>query len=240
MLKKESLEALRRVVESMLVLFAIPLALLWDRFFIKFGWDFSDIFSVVLVATVVAFAVYSGATIFQSEKKDRAFEYLFSLPVSRFEILKTKILPRLVMLLALIVILAFFTGLKSSFDNGITFLFLFFISIFLSLTIHSVIIGLLGVMLLYYIYYFIYRILLYFSLRYDLRITGFLGLSLGKLIPALLLLIPFGIAFWLTFKKMDVKPMKLQMRTYYAIVLPTLAVLITFFTLMFKKYLLDY
>jgi len=237
MLKKESLEALRRVVESMLVLFAIPLALLWDRFVIKFGWDFSDIFNVVLVATVVAFAVYSGATIFQSEKKDRAFEYLFSLPVSRFEILKIKILPRLMMLLALIVILAFFTGLKSSFDNGITFLFLFFISIFLSLTIHSVIIGLLGVMLLYYIYYFIYRILLYFPLRYDLRITGFLGLSLGKLIPALLLLIPFGIAFWLTFKKMDVKPMKLQTKTYYIIILSTLTILITFVVFFSREYL---
>lgn len=236
MLKKESLEALRRLVESMLVLFAIPLALLWDRFVIKFGWDFSDIFHVVLTATVVVFAVYSGATIFQSEKKDRAFEYLYSLPVSRFEILKIKIFPRFVMLLVLIVILAFFTGFESGFDNGITFLFLFFISIFLSLTIHSVIIGLAGVMLLYYIYFLIQRILLYFSLRYNLRITGFLGIGLGKLIPALLLLIPFGIAFWLTFKKMDVKPMKLQTKTFYIIILSTLTILITFVLFFLREY----
>lgn len=237
MLKKESFEVLRRALESMLVLFAIPLALLWDRLIIKFGWKFSDIFNVVLVGTVAVFAVYSGTTIFQSEKKDRAFEYLLSLPVSRSEILKIKIFPRLVMLLALIAILAFFTGIRSSFGNGITFLFLFFISIFLSLTIHSVIIGLLGVMILYYIYYFIYRILLYFSLRYSIRITGFLGLSLGKLISALFLLIPFGIAFWLTFKKMDVKPMKLQTKTYYIIILSTLVILITFIVFFFREYL---
>ncbi|UCE40169.1 MAG: hypothetical protein JSV17_11960 [Candidatus Aminicenantes bacterium] len=237
MLKKETLESLRRAVESMLVLFAIPLALLWDRFVIKSGWNFSDIFNVVLAATVVAFAVYSGATIFQSEKKDRAFEYLYSLPVSRFEILKIKILPRLAILLSMIVVLALFTGFKSSFGNGITYLFLFFISIFLSLTIHSVIIGLLGMLLLYYVYYFLHRILFYFSLRYNLRITGFLGLTLGKLIPALLLLIPFGIAFWLTFKKMDVKPMKLQTKTYYIIILSTLAILITFVVFYFREYL---
>jgi hypothetical protein len=43
--------------------------------------------------------------------------------------------------------------------------------------------------------------------------------------------------FWLTFKKLDVKPIRLQMRTYYSILLPSLAGLVAFILLFYKKYM---
>jgi hypothetical protein len=123
---------------------------------------------------------------------------------------------------------------------GITFLVLFFVSAFLSIGINSIVINLIGVFMLYYVYEFLWKILTYFFDSRNISIPGSLGIITFQLIAAALLLVPMGIAFWLTFKKMDVKPMKWQLSTYYAIVLPTLVVLITFITLMFKKYLLDY
>jgi ABC-type Na+ efflux pump permease subunit len=239
MLKKEAWDALKRELECLLILGAIPLAFLWDRLLIKFNWGFRDIFSGIFITTVIIYAVYSGATIFQSEKKDRAFEYLFSLPISRAKILLMKIGPRLIILIFLVIVLALFLKLDLL-EFGITFLLIFFVSAFLSIGTNSLMINLIGVIMLYYVFRTLGQILMNFSFLHGLESRGVWISPTFQLLAATLLLVPMGIAFWLTFKRMDVKPMKLQMRTYYAIVLPTLAVLITFVTLMFKKYLLEY
>ncbi len=239
MLKKEVWDALKRELECLLILGAIPLAFLWDRLIIKFNWGFRDIFSGIFITTVIIYAVYAGATILHSEKKDQAFEYLFSLPLSRWKILQMKILPRIIILILLVIILILYFNVDISIF-GITFLVLFFVSAFLSIGINSIVINLIGVFMLYYVYEFLWKILTHFFDSKNISIPGSLGIITFQLIAAALLLVPMGIAFWLTFKKMDVKPMKWQLRTYYAIVLPTLVVLITFITLMFKKYLLDY
>lgn len=239
MLKKEVWDAVNRELECLILLGIVPLAFIWDRFIMKFNWGFRDIFHGVFITTVAIYAVYAGATIFQSEKKDRAFEYLFSLPVSRIKILMTKILPRLVILIFLVIVLVLFFDLDVS-TSGIMFPLIFLISCFLSIGVNSIIVNLIGVIMLLYVQYSIWQILMNYSFlhglesRSDWLIPGF------QLIAAALLLIPMATAFWLTFKRMDVKPMKLQMRTYYAIVLPTLVILITFVSLMFKKYLIDY
>lgn len=239
MLKKEVWDALKRELECLLILGAIPLAFLWDRLIMKFNWGFRDIFSWVFIITVIIYAVYAGATIFQSEKRDRAFEYLFSLPISRGKILLMKIGPRLIILIFLVIVLALFFKLDLL-VFGITFLLIFFVSAFLSIGINSLMINLIGVLMLYSVYDFLWKILVNFSFLNGLESRGAWIIPTFQLFATALLLAPIGTAFWLTFKRMDVKPMKLQMRTYYAIVLPTLAVLITFITLMFKKYLSEY
>ncbi len=239
MLKKEVRDALKRELECLLILGAIPLAFLWDRLIMKFKWAFFDIFSGVFVTTVVLYAVYSGATIFQSEKKDRAFEYLFSLPLTRSRILLMKTGPRLAILIFLVIILALF--FKVSFlIFGIDFFVLFFVSVFLSVGINSIVINFIGVSMLYFVFYELWQILMNFSSLHGLGFRGALLIPTFRLIAAALLLVPMGTAFWLTFKRMDVKPLKFQMKTYYAIILSTFVVLITFIALMFKKYLLDY
>jgi len=188
---------------------------------------------------VIIYAVYAGATIFQSEKKDRAFEYLFSLPVSRSKILLMKLVPRMSILILLIIILQLFFEANVA-DIGITFFVLFFVSAFLSIGTSSIMINLIGVLMLYYVFYTLWQILMNFSFFHGLESRGSWIIPTFQLFAAALLLVPMGTAFWLTFKRMDVKLMKLQLRTYYAIVLPSLAVLITFVTVMFKKYLLEY
>ena len=239
MLKKEAWDALKRELECLLILGAVPLAFLWDRLFMKFKWGFRDIFSGIFITTVIIYAVYAGASIFQSEKKDRAFEYLFSLPVSRTKILLIKLVPRITILILLVIILKLFFHISVA-DVGITFFVLFFVSTFLSIGTNSIIINLIGVYMLYYVFYILWQILMNFSFLHGLESRGAWIIPTFQLIAAAILLVPMGTAFWLTFKRMDVKPLKLQMRTYYAIVLPTLAALITFITLTFKKYMLKY
>ncbi len=239
MLKKEVRDALKREMECLIILGAVPLAFLWDRLVMKFNWGFREIFSGVFITTVILYAVYAGATIFQSEKKDRAFEYLFSLPLSRSRILLMKTGPRLAILIFLVIILALFLELDLL-AFGITFFVLLFVAAFFSIGINSIIINLIGVFMLYFVFHFLWQILMNFSFLHGLEIRGALLIPTFQLIAATLLLVPMGTAFWLTFKRMDVKPLKFQMRIYYAIVLSTLVVLIAFITLMFKKYLLDY
>jgi ABC-type Na+ efflux pump permease subunit len=239
MLKKEVRDSLRRELECLLLLGAIPLAFIWDRFVVKFGWGFRDIFSGVFLTTVIIYAVYAGATIFQSEKKDRAFEYLFSLPVSRSKILLMKLVPRIIILFLLVIILQLFFEVHVA-DIGITYFVLFFISAFLSIGTSSIMINLIGVLMLYYVYYALWMILMNFYFFHGLESRGSWIIPAFQLFAAALLLVPMGTAFWLTFKRMDVKSMKLQLKTYYAIVLPTLVILITFVTLMFKAYMLEY
>jgi len=238
MLKKEAWDALKRELECLLILGAIPLAFLWDRLVMKFQWGFRDIFVGVFITTVILYAIYAGATIFQSEKKDRAFEYLFSLPVSKQKILLMKIGPRLVILIFLVIILVLFFKLDLLYF-GITFPLIFFVSAFLSIGINSIIINLIGVSILYYVFYFLWHILANFFFLHGLGSRGLWIAPTFQLLAAAFLLVPMGTAFWLTFKRMDVKPLKFQMRTYYAIVLPTLVVLIIFVTLMFKKYMIE-
>lgn len=239
MLKKEVWEAIKKELECLLILGVVPLAFLGDRWVMKFNWEFREIFSAVFLTTILFYAVYAGATIFQSEKKDRAFEYLFSLPVSRSKILLMKLIPRLVILILLVIISIFFFKIGVG-DFGITFLDLFFISVFLSIGINSTLINLFGVLMVFYIQYSLFEILMNYSFSHGLEYRGDWIIPVFQLIATALLLIPMGTAFWLTFKRMDVKPMKFQMRTYYAIVLPTLVVVITFVSVMFKKYLIDY
>ncbi len=237
MLKKEALDALKRELECLLILGAVPLAFLWDRLVMKFRWEFRDIFSGVFIMTVIIYAVYAGATIFQSEKKDRAFEYLFSLPVPRSKILLLKILPRMVILVVLVIVLTLFFDMDVS-TSGITFPLVFLLSSFLSIGVDSIIINLIGVFILYHIQFSLWQILMNFSFLHGLESRGTWLIPTFQLIAAALLLVPMGTAFWLTFKKMDVKPMKFQMKIYYAIVLPTVIVLITVVALLFKKYLI--
>jgi ABC-type transport system involved in multi-copper enzyme maturation permease subunit len=239
MLKKEVWEAIKKGLECLLLLGIIPLAFLGDRWIMKFNWEFREIFSAVFVTTVIFYSVYAGATIFQSERKDRAFEYLFSLPISRSKILLMKLAPRLIILIFLVIILILIFKIGAS-DFGIIFFVLFFISVFLSVGVNSIMVNLIGVIMLLYVQYSLWQILMNFSFVHGLESRGYWIIPTFQLIATALLLVPMGTAFWLTFKKMDVKPMKLQMRTYYAIVLPTLVIIIIFVSITFKKYLIDY
>jgi ABC-type Na+ efflux pump permease subunit len=237
MLNKEFRDTLKRLGECLFILIGVPLGYLWDRVVVRFGWDFWSIFKGVLVAFIFVYAAYSGATIFLAEKKDRAFEYLFSLPVSRTRILATKLLPRLGCLLLLYAVLTILS--KSPFFSSVLLMlaFIFSVGVFLSFAIDSVVIGLLGIVLLSGLYYFMMPTFSFIA--WKLHLIPFLtsSLMIMKSLSAIILLLPFGIAFWQVYSRLDAKPLNLQMKRYYLVSLPSLLVLISLIMMFYGKYI---
>ena len=235
MLRKEIRDALKRFVESLVVLAVIPFMYLWDKLLMKKGLDYASLIDTGFVITLLFYAVYAGATVFQAERKDRAFEYLFSLPLTRRKIILAKILPRLGLLLVLVGAATLAVGGGLPAKIAVTVIVLFFSSLFLSLGVSSIVINLFGVMLMYLIFFQGGHVFGYLLLKLGGIFASHLGWSVTQIISAAVLLVPFGLAFWLTFRKMDARPFKLQMKTYYAITLPTLFVLVLLIALFSKS-----
>jgi ABC-type Na+ efflux pump permease subunit len=237
MLNKEFRDTLKRLGECFFILIGVPLGYLWDRVFVKFGWDLWSILEGVLVALIFVYAAYAGATIFWAEKKEQAFEYLFSLPVSRTRILASKILPRLgclVVLYAMLTILG-----KNPFFSpvGLSLAFIFLVGVFLSLAIDSAVIGLLGILLLYGLYYFTHPTFSFIAWNLHLIPSLTSSFMIMRSLSALILLLPFGIAFWIVYRRLDARPLNLQMKPYYLISLPSLLVVISLIMVFFGRYL---
>jgi len=235
MLRKEIRDALNRFVESLVVLAVIPFIYIGDKLAFKVGLDYASLIDTGFVLTLVIYSIYAGATIFQPERKDRAFEYLFSLPLTRRKIILAKILPRFGLLLILGLAATMIVGRSLLANAGITVLVLFFSSLFLSIGVFSIAINLFGVILMYLIFFQGGHTLVYLFSRLGGSFAGQFGPLVPQLVSAVVLLVPFGTAFWLTFKKMDARPLKLQMRTYYSITLPVLFVLVSLITLFFRS-----
>jgi len=223
MLRKEIGDALKKLVESLVFLVIIPFMYIVDKLVWKWGLDYRSLIDTGFVITLLIYAVYAGGTVFQSERKDRAFEYLFSLPLTRRKIILAKILPRLGILTLLGAAATIVVGRGLLVEAGITVLVLFFSSLFLSIAVFSIAINIFGVGLIYLMFFQGGHVVG----RFHLKIGGssYLKWLVTQSVPAAVLLIPLGIAFWLTFKKMDARPLKLQMKTYYSITLPALFVL---------------
>lgn len=239
MLKKEIFDSLKIFVLCMLLLLCVPLGYVLDKFIIHFGWSLKEIFNFSYLLTTIAFPIAAGLTIFQSEKRDRAFEYLFSLPLSRLKILMCKVLPRLMLLLILIIASTLFSVYANIWINGFNLVILFLISIVMSISFNSLAIGFIGVSIFFYVYYHFSGTIhtIFIGLKPELMDPFSLAAFFYNLLSAALLLTPLGIAFWITFKNLDVKPLKLQMKSYYLIVLPTLIIFIAFIIITFKTYL---
>lgn len=237
MLRKEFYDAFRKLIESLLVLLAIPLAYVLDRVLFNFSWTFAEIFNYVFIVAVVIYALYSGSTILYSEKKNRAFEYIFSWPLSRWKMLLYKILPRLAFLMLLMFISLFFSIFKNLLIDGFNLVILFFIALFLGIAVKSIILNIIGVLITYLIYYFTSSIFKYLVLTSE--ITGYYSSNflMFQLLPAALLLIPLGTAFWITFKNLDLKPLKLQVKPFIYISIPTVLILVSFISIFYKGFL---
>lgn len=234
MLKKECLEAIKKLLESLLILIVIPVAIAWDKLVAHIGWEYADIFKAGLIATLAIYAVYAGATIIQSERRDRAFEYLFSLPLTRSRIVMAKVLPRFVILVLLFLLSAVLIGPKVL-ASGIIFILLFFGAVSLSIAVNSIILNLIGVSFLYGAFYPCFYVFSYLLGKLGLNFPSASAFKFAQLCSVLLLLIPLWLAFWLTFKKLDVKPIRLQMKTYYSVLLPSLVGFVAFILLFYKK-----
>lgn len=237
MLKKEFSDAFKQFMECMILLLGVPLGVVLDKLIIHFGWKLSDIFHFVFLITMTVYPVVAGLTIFQSERKDRAFEYLFSLPLSRLEAIRYKIAPRFLLLLLLVIASIFFSIFKNVLINGFNLIVVFLISAFMSISVTSFVLGVVGVSFIFSAYYQASRVIHLIYIGWDrVKFNDFSTVALlSDLLTAALLLIPVGAAFWMTFKNLDIRPLKQQLKFYYYIVVPIILVFYAFVILLFKK-----
>lgn len=240
MLKKETRDTARRLVECLSILLIIPIVYATEKFIIRMGVNFREIAEFIVIAALVIFAVYAGATVFLAEKRDRAFEYLFSLPLARRRILGNKLAPRLAAVLALALLMPPLLGAESASYLGVSLFVLFFLALFLSIPVNSVILGFLGVGMLYYLCSLAGRMLYHLMIqlwRQNISPYNPKEHYSSMILAALLLLFPLGIAFWKTFKNLDLKPIPRQLKPYLTFALPAAAVMITLVVLYYNVYM---
>jgi ABC-type Na+ efflux pump permease subunit len=237
-LTKEIRDTLKTLGYCLFLLLVIPLAMLMNWHIFHSQWEISGIFEPVFVVIVLLFAAYSGVSIFQTEKKDRALEYLLSLPMSIGKILAFKILPRLTMVLLLIVVGVMLSVFRTAISDAISVIILFFIAVFISLAVDSLANALIGVLLVNIILYYTSIITSYLTIEYRLLGSTEPIFWLSHLVPGLLLLVPLAVAFGLTLKNFDLKPLKWQVKPYLVIALPTAAALLLFIMVFIKNYLI--
>lgn len=232
MFKKELRDTVTMLGHSLLLLLAIPILY---RGFGYAGLEFGEVFKRIFTIIAVFFAAYAGAGLFLFEKREKAFEYLYSLPMPRSRILLNKVSPRLLALLILIIVGAIFRVFTDIPADSFGLLFLFLSSVFVGLAVNSLILGLFGILIVNLLLYYSAAIINYLAIDKFGAKTG-AGFCLSLLLPGLLLLIPLGTGFWTCFKKMDLKPIESQLKLYYRIVLPALLVFIVFVVMFFNKY----
>lgn len=236
MLRKEFRDALRRLAECLVLLVAVPLGYIWDRAIVHYGWRFGEIWAAVFAVTVFLFAAYAGASLFFSEKKDRALEYLLSLPVSRSKIVLAKIGPRLAILGGLWGALVLFRGWAWEWSLLVLLLFLFFVAASLSISIDSVVIGVMGVVILFVTFSFSSPTLTFIAWKLGL-VASLSSMWIGWIAAGVLILGPFASAFLLVIRNLQAMPLRLQMRPYYRLALPSFLVVVFLILKFFGYYL---
>lgn len=234
MLKKEFRDTLRILLESSLLLLAIPLML---GFVLLLGLyvPVIELIKAVLVITLFVFSGYSGIAMFQAEQKDKGFEYLLTLPVSKLKIFLSKLIPRVVVLAVLVGLAILFLdiGFKSII---IPLIFLQLGGVFLSLAFNTFFLGFVAVLLLGFFYSLSFMFIT--NLFYRLKQFSFDPFSIipPTLLAALLLWIPLGLSFFLVFRGFDLKPYKYTVRPYFFVALPLLLLQALIILLYFEKF----
>jgi len=238
MIVKEFRDTLKILGQCMLVLALIPILNLLNWEFSHFQWDISGLWAPIVTNLLIIFAVYSGVAVFRPERKDRAMEYLLTLPVSRGKILWSKVAPRLTVL-ALLVMLSWLGGiLDRPVVDGISLGVLFFTGVFVSLAVDSMVSAVFGVLVLNIVLYYTSLIMSYITMEHGLMGIRTPMFWSSQLLPAVLLLVPMGTAFWLTLKNYDAKPLKWQAKYYLSIALPAVLILLSFILAFLKNYLI--
>jgi ABC-type transport system involved in multi-copper enzyme maturation permease subunit len=101
---RELKETIRQTVFIMAFFILIPLLFLADQAVYQTGLTFIEYMSNGLDLFILITAVYLAYNMFKAEERDGATEYLLSLPISRWNLLKYKIIPRIAVLTILFLI----------------------------------------------------------------------------------------------------------------------------------------
>jgi len=230
MLKKEFRDTLRILLESSVMLLAVPLIIL-TTLIMGFKVNFVQLIKIISIITVFAFSGYSGLGMFLWEKRDKGFEYLLTLPISRF--------PRFVALIAMLGTWALVFNMPVK-DYIVVLIFIQLAAACLSLAFNSYFAAIIGIILLGFFYSLSSRfITLLFHRWKGISIDPFTIIS-PYVLAALLLGIPLVISFLLALRNFDLKPYKYTIKPYLFIALPLLLVQVVFIFLYYEKMMLFY
>lgn len=148
---KELKETLRQTVFIIAFIILIPLLYLTDQAVCSSGVSFLEYMSNGLDLFILITAFYLAYNMFKVEERDGATEYLLSLPISRWNILKYKVVPRTAVLAILLLIGSIVNDLRSMDGSVLGLIFvnwrvgkLYLIGFILFLQICGFMLGLVG------------------------------------------------------------------------------------------------
>ncbi len=249
MLRKEIQWALKQLLFFLAVVVGISLVI---KIVVKDVGSYMEVFYLTYQFLLTWFGAFMGLSLFLTDKRQRAEDYVFSLPFSRLRLLGIKALPRLtVVVIIYLIFLGFYLGgvegliLKETFFT-ISWLYwlVFVMTLSFSASWDSYMkVG--GIALLGTIFFLL---LLYFSVQLAFLLKGLRPQSLAwgimerwysdfsrGLVPSLVvyifLLIPYLLSFFLTFKKWGTYSKENYNKSYFKLFLPLIAVGFILYTL---------
>ena len=101
---RELKETLRQTVFIMAFFILIPLLFLMDQALFSSGLTFLEYMSNGLDLFILITAFYLAYNMFKAEERDGATEYLLSFPISRLQLIRYKIIPRIAVLTILLLL----------------------------------------------------------------------------------------------------------------------------------------
>lgn len=229
MLKKEFRDTLMILLQSSILLLSIPI-IMGLSLVIESNIPFRQLLKAASFITVLAFSGYSGLAMFQTERKDKGFEYLLTLPLSKLKLLIFKMLPRLSVLVFIGGGYAFLANVNNVREYFAALLIFHLAAAFLSLAFQSLFPGVVAVILLSFLFTLYNRFL--GQMYHQIKQLAFNPFSIVPpyILASFLLLVPLGISFFLVLKNLDLKPYTYSIRPYLFIAIPVVllqAIIIT-------------
>jgi len=111
---RELKETLRQTIFIMAFFILVPLLFLTDQAVFSSGLTFLEYMSNGLDLFILITAFYLAYNLFRVEERDGATEYLLSLPLSRWQLIRYKVIPRVAVLTILILIGSIINDLRIS------------------------------------------------------------------------------------------------------------------------------
>jgi hypothetical protein len=238
MLKKEFRDTLRIFLESSVLLLSFPLIILMSLI-MGFTINYGQLLKVISIISVFAFSGYSGLGMFLWERRDKGFEYLLTLPMSRLKLFVYKLLPRFVVLMLFLATWALIFAEPVN-DYIVVLIFIQLAAACLSLAFNSYFAALVGIILLGFFYSLSRRFIISLFFHWQgISIDPFTIIS-PNVLAALLLGIPLGISFLLAFWNFELKPYKYTIKPYLFIALPLLLVQLVVIILYYERIMFFY
>ncbi len=225
MFNKELKESLGKVLNPLVIFLWLPVVYAFSRFYKPLDMFFERIgygllFTLTFWFIIMVSSVVMGTSLFESERKNRAFEYLLTFPLSREKILIFKITPRFLVIASMVILyLPFYLSQREHLNYAlfnpiyviILNILLFFLSSSFSLfeiknSMALFVLSIYGSLFIIYLKLLKVEFLKKLTLMHPMESAVILSLSV---------VVPFlFVSFYITFKNFDLSPLKVHFKKY--------------------------